>query len=111
MEMFYNFCLYFYSLLVNTSGSTAGEPQNEVLDPTYKVLDIVLPVALGIVLLSGTLYSVAIGVQYSRAESGDERQKAKKKLINAIIGFGLVLVLVAVLYAIRKPLGDFIVGA
>lgn len=105
--MLFNIILGIYQFLVITpSGDTT--PKNDVLDPTYKALDIILPVALGIVLLSGTLYAVAIGVQYSRAETSDDRQKAKKRLINAIIGFGLVLVLVSVLYAIRKPLGDFI---
>lgn len=106
--MFYQFCLTIFNLLVNNA--EGAETQNKVLDPTYQALDIILPVALGIVLLCGTLYSIVLGVQYSRAESTDERSKVKKRLVNAIIGFGVVLVLVAVLYGIRKPLGDFISG-
>lgn len=111
VHMFYQFCMFLNSLLVNTSGTNKVESTNEVIDPVYKALDIIMPVALGIVLLSGTLYAIAIGVQYSKAESADDRNKAKKKLINGIIGFGIVLVLVAVLYAIKGPLGDFIAGA
>ena len=105
--MLYRFCLFVNSLLVNTDGGSL-ESQNDVLDPTYKALNIILPVALGIVLLCGTLYAVVLGVQYSKAENADERNKTKKKLINAIIGFGIVLVLVSILFAIRKPLSDFI---
>ena len=106
--MLYRFCLFINSLLVKNTGGENVESQDDVLDPTYKALNIILPVALGIVLLCGTLYAVVLGVQYSKAESAEERNKAKKKLINAIIGFGIVLVLVSILFAIRKPLSDFI---
>ena len=106
--MFYQFCFSIYQFLVNTNGATSGEVANDVLDPTYKALSIIMPVALGIVLLAGTIYAVVLGVQYSKSETADDRNKARKKLINAIIGFGVVLVLLAVLYAIRGPLADFI---
>ena len=108
--MAFGFCLKILNLLgVITPSGSSGE-NNDVVDPLYNALGIIMPVALGIILLSGTLYAVAIGVQYSRAETAENRAVAKKKLINGIIGFGLVLVLIAILYAIRGPIVKLIEG-
>ena len=104
----FDFCLKMWNLLVIASGGV--EPEDPVVDPLYKAMDIIVPVALGIILLSGTIYSVVIGLQYSRAETPDDRQKAKKKLVSAIVGFGIVLILLAILYAIRKPIIHMING-
>ena len=103
----FNFLLTISNLLVNKT-TNGGEKDSAVVDPIYNALDIILPVALGIVLLSGTLYAVVIGVQYSKAEDSDTRGKAKKKLIDGIIGFGIVIVLSAILYAIRGSIVDLI---
>ena len=104
--MVFRFFLEIYNLLVNAP--SGEEEDSAVVDPLYKALDIILPVALAIILLSGTLYSIAIGVQYSRASDAAGRATAKKKLINAIIGFGIVLVLMVILYAIRGPIVQLI---
>jgi len=100
----YNFCLAIFNLLVITPSGDSIDDGNAVVDPLYNALNIILPAAMGIVLLSGTLYAVALGVQYSRAEDSEKRNAAKKKMVNAIIGFGIALVLIAVLYAIRGPI-------
>ena len=105
--MLFQLCVKILNLLIENTPDVA-EDTSDVVDPLYKALDIILPVALGVILLSGTLYAVAIGVQYSRAEDSSARAGAKKKLINAIVGFGIVLTLISVLYAIRGPIVNLI---
>ena len=109
--MLFNICMKLWKLLVDTDTTVPTVTGNDVVDPLYNALGIIMPAALGIILLSGTIYAVAIGVQYSRAENADERNKAKKKLVNGILGFGIVLVLVSVLYAIRGPVVNLINGS
>ena len=106
--MVFEFCFKILNMLGIITPSGGATDGNDVVDPLYNALGIIMPVALGIILLSGTLYAVAIGVQYSRAEEAKDRAAAKKKLINGIIGFGLVLVLIAILYAVRGPVVDLI---
>ena len=106
----FQICMKVWRLLIENLEPEETTQGDDVVSPLYKALNIIMPVALGIILLAGTIYAVAIGVQYSRAENADERNKAKKKLVNGIIGFGIVLVLTAILYAIRGSVVDLING-
>ena len=51
-----------------------------------------------------------LGVKYARCQAEDERLNAQKTLINFLIGFGIVILLICILFAIRQPLADFING-
>ena len=104
----YNFCLAISNLLLVITSGESTEAANSVVDPLYSALNIILPSALGVILLSGTIYAIVLGLQYSRAEDSEKRSAAKKKLVGGIIGFGIVIVLVAVLYAVRAPIVEFI---
>ena len=82
----------------------AVNEDNNALTPIYTALDIILPVALGLILLAGVIYSVVLGTQYSKAITPEERDTARKKLINAVIGFVIVIILVALLWVLKDPL-------
>lgn len=70
---------------------------------TFKdIIDIVIPIILGVVLLVGTIYAIILGVNYSKAEDADERKKAKERLVGAVVGFLIALVLIAVIYAVLR---------
>ena len=73
---------------------------NTAYDKFKNIINIVLPVALGVVLLVGTVYAIILGVRYSKAEDADKREEAKKHLVGAIVGFLITLVLIAVVYAV-----------
>ena len=53
---------------------------NTAYDKFKNIINIVLPVALGVVLLVGTVYAIILGVRYSKAEDADKREEAKKHL-------------------------------
>jgi len=58
-----------------------------------------------IVLLSvATIYSVVLGVNMARADSGEKREEAKKRLINFLIGAVIIIVLIAIIYALAANL-------
>ena len=63
------------------------------------IINVILPIVLGVVLLVGTIYAVILGVQYSKAEDADKRKEAKGRLVGAVVGFLITLVIIAVIYA------------
>lgn len=104
MKLLYKLANWGNILLTNTSESITDPNSNAATDPIYDFLDIFGPVLMSLLLAVGIIYSIVLGVQYSKAESGDERDTAKKKMTNAIIGFATILVLIIILYALRRPL-------
>ncbi len=68
-----------------------------VLEPVFTLIDVVVPVLLLLVGSVGSIWCIILGVKYAKAEDPQEHEKAKKALINAIIGFALIFVLLAVL--------------
>jgi len=47
---------------------------------------------------AGILYAIVVGVKFVKADSKDEREEAKQKLITVIIGIVVTLVLIVVFY-------------
>lgn len=65
----------------------------DIVVPLVKILDALLIPAMIIVGVAGAIYAIVIGVQYSKAESTDKRDEAKKKLINGAIGIVVALII------------------
>lgn len=84
----------------------AGDAESS-LDPIYSALSTIGPYAIAVVLLCTIIYGVIFGVKFAKAESNEDRSKLQKALINGIIGFVTVLILLIILYAIRKPLANW----
>ena len=59
--------------------------------------DILIPVMI-IVGVAGIFYSIYLGVNMARADSSDKREEAKKRLVNAIIGFVVIFILILLLF-------------
>ena len=94
---------FVYSLILAGSG-------DDVLNPIYSGISMVGPYAIGVVTALSIFYGVFLAVRYSKSKTEDERANAQKTLINFIIGAGVVIILIAVLYGIREPLADYING-
>ena len=88
----------------------ADATANSAVDPIYDFLDVFGPALMGILGLVGVIYCIVLGVQYSRAETAEERHTAKSKMTNAIISFATIIVLVAILYALRVPIVEILAG-
>ncbi len=63
-----------------------------ILVPIIKALDQLLVPVIIVLGVAGTVYGIVLGVQYAKAESSDQREEAKKRLINAVIGIVIILV-------------------
>lgn len=75
---------------------TKGELEN-VVKPIKDIINVLIPVLLGLVVSVGLIYCIILGVKYAKAQDPQEHEKAKSALINAIVGFVLIFVLLAIL--------------
>lgn len=70
---------------------------NQIVKPLLEVLQVLVPVLLGVVGSVGAVWVIFLGVKYARAEEPQEHEKARTNLKNAIIGFVLIFVLLVAL--------------
>lgn len=70
---------------------------NTILGPIVDILDAMLVPILIIIGTAGSIYAIILGVNFAKAESADKREEAKKRMINAIIGLVVTIVLLILL--------------
>ena len=79
-----------------TSGlNAAGQTLKSTLS---KVLKVVLPIIFSVITAVGVVYCVILGVNYAKAEKTETREEDKKRLIGAIVGFGIAIVASLILW-------------
>ena len=81
------------------------------IEQFLNALSTVLWIALVLVGAAGAIYAIYVGVKMARAESSDQREEAKKRLINIIVSIVVTIVLIlffnTLLPAILESLGVF----
>jgi len=81
---------------------------NHVLAPVLEVLNAILWPAIGLVGAVGTIYCIVLGVKLAKSDEAGSREKAKKDLIGAIIGFVVIFVLIVGLKVLMPILQDWV---
>ena len=64
-----------------------------IIAPILRVLDSLLLPVIIVLGTAGMIYGIVLGVQFAKAETADKREEAKKRMINAIIGIVIMLIL------------------
>ena len=70
---------------------------NSIIQPILDLCNTLVPILLAVVGAVGALWCILLGVKYAKADDPQEHEKAKKGLINAIVGFVLIFVLLIML--------------
>lgn len=65
-----------------------------VIEPVLEILDAILWPAIAIVGSIGAIYCIILGLKVAKSDEQNSREKAKKDLIGAIVGFVLIFVLI-----------------
>ncbi len=85
------------SMLGDTPEEEVNDFYNRVFKPVVDILDAMLVPILILVGTAGSIYAIVLGVNFSKAESADKREEAKKRMINAIIGLVVTILLLILL--------------
>ena len=99
------------SMLGTTPEEEVNDFYNRVFAPVVDILDAMLVPILILVGTAGSIYAIVLGVNFSKAESADKREEAKKRMINAIIGLVvtvLLLILLKLFTANAQAIADWI---
>ena len=73
---------------------TGFEWLDQLVNSVYTIINPILIVAA----VAGLIYSVIVGIKFVKADTKDQREEAKKKLISVIIGIVVTFVLIALFY-------------
>ena len=68
------------------------------------VISLINPILI-VVAVAGIVYSIVVGVKFVKADSKDQREEAKQKLITVIIGIVVTCVLIALFYFLAFNIG------
>lgn len=102
MSMLFNLAASFMNFMGSPMGQmAAGYQDYSNKDHPYHwvytlctTLDSFLTPILILVGTAGLIYAVVLGVNLARADSADKQQEAKKRLVYAIIGLAVILLLI-----------------
>ncbi len=76
--------------IINGSGQGDWTWLTNILNP----LSVVLWVCMVLVGAAGAIYAIYVGIKMARAESAEQRDENKKRLINIIVSIVVVIVLI-----------------
>lgn len=88
------------SVMANTPLLDEQKGEGDKWQWVYEVCDAIDLILYPILILVGTagmIYAVVLGVKLARAESADQQQEAKKRMINFIIGLVSIIALILLL--------------
>ena len=60
------------------------------------IVNIILPIVIGVVLVLGMFYGIQLAIKYAKAEEDEEKKKAKGSLINVIVGCLIAIVFIVI---------------
>ena len=83
--------------MLGTIYAMSEKDLNQIVKPLIDVLNVLVPVLLGVVGALGAVWVIFLGVKFAKAEEPQEHEKARTNLKNAIIGFVLIFVLLIAL--------------
>lgn len=86
------------SLLNDGAGSGLANVAATFKDTFKDIMKIVMPIVLSVVLALGVFFCIKLGIAYARTEKTEDREEAKKRLVGAIIGFGIGIAGAAIMW-------------
>ena len=80
-------------------GNSAMDDLSNTVMETFKgLMGWIMPIVLSVVLALGVFFCIKLGIAYAKTEKTEDREEAKKRLVGAIIGFGIGIIGAAVMW-------------
>ena len=78
-----------------------------IIAPVLEVLNALLWPCIAIVGAVGTIYCIFLGIKIAKSDEQNSREKAKKDLIGAIVGFLIIFILIALDFMYQDEMAVF----
>lgn len=94
----------------NGTGTGGTNNQQVIIDLVNDIkaaVDLVIWPLMILVGAAGSIYAVVLGVNMAKADSGEKREEAKKRLITAVVG---LVIVVALILLMRLLFSDLVLG-
>jgi uncharacterized membrane protein len=79
-----------------------------IIAPILEVINAILWPLIAVVGSVGAVYCVFLGIKIAKSDEQNSREKAKKDLLGAVIGFALIFVLIVALKIAMPILSDWV---
>ena len=87
------------NLLEKGSGASKLTDLGDTFKNTFQsIMKIAMPIVLSVVLALGVFFCIKLGIAYAKTEKTEDREEAKKRLVGAIIGFGIGIIGAAIMW-------------
>jgi len=73
-----------------------------IINPIFDVLGWLIPVIMILLGIAGTIYAIVLGVNYAKAENAEQKDAAKKRLINVVIGVMVMIIALVLIFIFIK---------
>ena len=73
-----------------------------IIDPIFDVLGWLIPVIMILIGIAGTIYAIVLGLNFAKAENAEQKDAAKKKLINVVIGVLVIIIALILIFIFIK---------
>lgn len=81
---------------VGEANTTIDNVASESYNAFIGIVNIILPIVIGVVLVLGMFYGIQLAIKYAKAEEDEEKKKAKGSLINVIVGCLIAIVFIVI---------------
>ena len=81
---------------VGDANQTIDNVASESYNAFIGIVNIILPIVIGVVLVLGMFYGIQLAIKYAKAEEDEEKKKAKGSLINVIVGCLIAIVFIVI---------------
>ena len=94
-----------YSLLAATDQEIQSATEtifSSAYDTFIGIVDVVLPMIIGVLVALAIILGIKVGITFARAEDDEGKKKAKAQLVNLLIGFIVAIVITSVIFIVLK---------
>ena len=82
--------------LLDVQSSAVESVANAGYKTFIGIVNVILPILIGVILVLGLFYGISLAIKYAKAEEDEDKKKAKSSLINVVVGCLIAIVFVAV---------------
>lgn len=69
-------------------------------DTFIGIVNIILPIVIGVVLVLALFYGIQLAIKYAKAEEDEDKKKAKGSLINVVVGCLIAILFLVIIMAV-----------